>query len=265
MVKPLLRWAGSKKKLIPELNQFWQKDKYQRYIEPFVGSAQLYFSISPKNSIISDINEDLIITYNQIKSNPENIFLELEKYHLTKEYYYQLRNLDPTKLNNNQRAARFIYLNRFCFNGLYRTNSKGKFNVPYAGYKTGNLPDLNRLIEISKELYNTKIICGDFEKVIKSNLKKGDFIYFDPPYAVSNVRMFNQYNPQTFGLNDLKRLSKLLYEIDSVGSKFLVSYAESEEANFLSENWKIKKIDTIRFMKGFGKTRNKAKEILIYN
>ena len=265
MAKPFLRWAGSKKRLLPQLLQHWDNKSFKGYIEPFVGSAQLYFSINPKRAILGDVNCELTNTYNQVKKNPEGLYNELAKLTKSKKKYYELREQDPNSLNEMARATRFIYLNRYCFNGLYRTNLSGKFNVPYGGDKTGNLPSLNDLLEISKYLQNAQILSGDFEHVVKSNLKKDDFVYLDPPYAVENQRVFRQYNPQTFGHEDLKRLFNLINHIDRCGNKFLVSYANCPEARSIFRSWNFEIVSTQRFMKGFGKDRKTSEELLIYN
>lgn len=265
MAKPFLRWAGSKKKLIPELLKHWNMRSFEGYIEPFVGSAQLYFSIYTERAILSDINEELINTYNQIKLNPIAVHHLLNRLKINKEIYYELRKQEPKYLTQLERATRFIYLNRFCFNGLYRTNLSGKFNVPYGGYKTGNLPSLHEFLKISSNLKNVKIVSGDFEAVVKQNLKENDFVYLDPPYAVENSRVFRQYNPQTFGYDDLNRLSELLVEINLMGNKFLVSYACCDEAIKIFKTWNYRVVTTQRFMKGFGKDRKLSEELLIFN
>jgi DNA adenine methylase (dam) len=264
MAKAFLRWAGSKKKLIPHLVNHidW---RFKRYIEPFVGSAQLFFSLNPASAVLSDINKDLINTYKIVRSNYKEVHKALLEFSISQEEYYNVRSWDVNQLSNIMKAARFIYLNRFCFNGLYRTNLNGEFNVPYGGYKTGNLPELQTLKEISRSLKKAKLIAGDFEDVIIANVLPGDFIYFDPPYAVQNARVFNQYNPQTFGLSDLERLSILLLNLHENGNRFLVSYAYCEEALYLLNRWKPKKVRIQRSISGFGKSRNASFELIAHN
>ena len=260
-----LRWAGSKQKLIPQLKEYWGNG-HNRYIEPFMGSAKLFFSLDTEAAILSDTNKMLIETFTQVQKNPYAVYKVLKEFKVSREEYYRIRDLNPESLGINQRAARFIYLNRLCFNGLYRTNNSGKFNVPYSGENTLNLEEqINILREASKKLKSVKLICGDFEDVVKANVKKGDFVYLDPPYAVNNRRIFKQYGPQTFGIDDLKRLRNLLKLIESTGASFLLSYAYCKEATELFSNWSVKKTFTQRNISGFVEYRRKAAELLVSN
>src|SRR5262249_53260973 len=148
---PLFRWAGSKRQLIPELRRFWSSD-IVRYIEPFAGSACLFFALRPKRAILGDVNRELIDTYREVKYRPTPVADLLDPLSRSKRTYYKLRRADPSELNAAQKAARFIYLNRFCFNGLYRTNRAGKFNVPYGTTGTGELATRDQLIQYSRAL-----------------------------------------------------------------------------------------------------------------
>ncbi len=262
--KPFLRWAGSKQKLLPKLSQFWNLN-YNRYFEPFVGSGQLFFNVDCDKSVISDLNPDLIEVFNQIKKNPYPIHCLLQNYKVSEEEYYRIRSLNPKNLGINQRAARFIYLNRLCFNGLYRTNSKGQFNVPFNYSNPETICDYENLKAVSKKFEKTEIICGDFETVIKKNIRKNDFVYLDPPYAVENRRIFKQYGPQTFGIDDLNRISDLLKFIENKEAKFLLSYAYCKEAIDLFSGWKMQKTFVQRNISGFVKYRRKAAEVLVTN
>lgn len=262
--KPFLRWAGSKRKVVSILAEYWS-DSHERYIEPFMGSAVLFFRIQPKKAILSDINSELSDTYKSLKDNPSEVFKILSKYRKGKKAYYSLRNKDPNLLDQNSRAARFIYLNRFCFNGIYRTNNQGKFNVPYSEQPRSSLPTEEDLVLVSKSLRSARIMNADFAKVVNSNVKKGDFVYLDPPYAVQNRRIFRQYGPQTFGLSDLERLSNVLEEINKRGAYFLLSYAFSIEAKSVFKMWTQRRIITTRNISGFSEYRRRAVEILATN
>ncbi len=260
-----LRWAGSKKKLIPYLKGYWGTG-YNRYFEPFMGSAKLFFSIEPKIAILSDTNNYLIETYNQIKKNPYPVYQVLKSFEVSEESYYKIRAIDPKTLGINQRVARFIYLNKLCFNGLYRTNSKGIFNVPYSCENLFNAEtEYENLKRVSSRLSTTKIICDDFEVVVRKNITKGDFVYLDPPYAVENRRIFKQYGPHTFGLSDLKRLKKLLHLIDRKGANFLLSYAYCNESLMFFNEWRMEKKFAQRNIAGFSQYRRKAAEVFITN
>ena len=264
MAKPFLRWAGSKQKMLPTLKKFWSED-YDRYIEPFVGSGQLFFNLDWESALISDLNEDLIEVFNQIKKTPYPIYQIIKKQIVSKEEYYRIRALNPKNLGINQRAARFLYLNRFCFNGLYRTNSKGQFNVPFNYSENQNICNYDNLLAVSNKIKNVKIIAGDFETVLKRNVRRNDFVYLDPPYAVNNRKIFKQYGPSTFGTEDLNRVKSVLEHIDNKGAKFLLSYAYCREANELFSGWKVSKTFTQRNISGFVEFRRKEAEILVTN
>jgi DNA adenine methylase len=261
--KTFLRWAGSKKRLIPKLFPYWGEG-CTRYVEPFMGSAALFFAIEPSKAILSDINSDLVETFCAVRDHPRAVHNRLLRLPLGKEAYYQLREEDASRLSALDRAARFVYLNRFCFNGLYRTNMSGKFNVPYAASKTGQLPTQCDLLESSKALSRASIKARDFEKTIQ-DVQAGDFVYMDPPYAVQNRRIFRQYGPDCFGTDDLSRLASALPEIDRCGATFLVSYAMCREALEVFKGWHIRRAYTQRSVAGFSRHRRKAMEILVSN
>jgi DNA adenine methylase len=265
--KPFLRWAGSKRKTIPELLHFWSTSKKEIYLEPFVGSGQLFFNINAKKAIISDVNEDLINTYRQIQSAPETLHLAISEFGpISQEKYYEIRALDHTLLNVIDRAARFIYLNRYCFNGLYRTNKQGKFNVPYANNnKTGALVTKEALQACSEKLKNTIIIEGDFEGIVRNYVDNNSFVYLDPPYAISNKRVFKQYDPASFGLDDISRLKKLLQYIDKRKGDFLLSYAYTKDTVEHFEKWSRKRIIAQRNIAGFAENRKKSAELIATN
>ena len=211
-MKPFLRWAGSKTQLVPKLSRYYDACDAKRYVEPFVGCGALFFSVKPEAALISDKNEDLVSTYLAIQSHPRAVFNRYSKFELGPEEYYMLRSKYSEIKNPIDKAATFIFLNRFCFNGIYRTNKEGHFNVPYSKSKTGKLPSLDALMAVSKVLKHVEIIGGDFESVLSRRIRKHDFIYLDPPYAVKNRRIFRQYGKDEFGLEDLSRLSQLLNE-----------------------------------------------------
>lgn len=263
MQKTLLRWAGSKKKLLPHLIKYYSKG-FDRYFEPFVGSGQLFFNLPLERAILSDINVGLISMYNALKSDYIKVYDYLTQFPQTKEFYYVLRDGEQVETDKYYTAARFIFLNTFCFNGLYRTNLAGKFNVPYSA-SSGKLINLDELEKLAAYLHKGEFIVGDFQTVVEDQCGNNDFVYLDPPYAVRNKRIFNQYSPDTFGLNDLLRLKDLIRDIDSRGAKFVLSYASCEEAVLLSEGWHCEKVQTIRNISGFAKHRKTEQEVLITN
>lgn len=261
--KPLIRWAGSKRKLLNHLCVFWN-ESYLRYVEPFAGSACLFFSIDPPAAILGDLNRELIDTYRAVRDNPKQVFKTLKGYPLGEKQYYKLRAVDPDKISLVKRAARFLFLNRFCFNGLYRTNSSGKFNVPYSPTKTGKIQSWEDFSEIAVALKKTKLISGDFEPIVKS-CRKGDFLYVDPPYSILNKRITNQYGPTNFGVSDLERLAHCLDDAGNKGVIFVLSYAECDEVKDIFSQWASKTVPVKRNIAGFSKHRKTVNEIIVTN
>src|SRR5216683_17251 len=180
--QPLLRWAGSKRQIVPTLAQYWNDD-FKRYVEPFAGSACLFFHLAPRTALLGDINSELLSTYRHVRIRHQEVSKLLRKMRKSEREYYRVRSLQPDLLSSAKRAARFIYLNRYCFNGLYRTNANGGFNVPYGGRGSGSLPSPEALQRASRLLKRATLINGDFEKVL-DRVKPGDFVYMDPPFSV---------------------------------------------------------------------------------
>ena len=263
MAKPLLRWAGSKQQLVAKLMSYWKGDM-RRYVEPFAGSARLFFRLEPEDAVLGDINEDLIATYCEVRDNPAEVHSCLCGMENNSDKYYEVRGMDLEALESAERASRFIYLNRFCFNGLYRTNLKGAFNVPYGGERSGRLPTLGELTEIGTLLKRATIVCGDFAETI-ANVESDDFVYMDPPFSVSERRVFRQYDAADFCDADLDRLRESLVEMDGKGTRFLLSYDDSEEGKRLAEGFHKREVRTRRNIAGFSGSRRTAKELLISN
>jgi len=261
---PFLRWAGSKRRLLPTLKTFWTK-KHQRYLEPFAGSACLFFSIKPPKAILGDLNPELIATYIEVKYRIGAVLKELKSIGpANKQEYARLRAVDISTLTPAARAARFIYLNRFCFNGIYRTNLLGKFNVPYSGVGCGMLPDDEVFRMCSRLLQKARVINADFEKVLKQAVK-GDLVYMDPPYAVRARRVFRQYDPSTFEHEDITRLRSWMEKLNRGGVDFVVSYAESNEAEMLKKDFSYQIVAVRRNISGFATHRAWTNELLITN
>jgi len=262
-IRPFLRWAGSKRKLIYRLSEYWS-DKYARYVEPFAGSACLFFELAPSRAILGDINRELIETYEQVRENTSAVLSALSTLQRGKRRYLRLRAVEPASLAAAERAARFIYLNRCCFNGLYRTNRKGLFNVPYGGEKSGHLPSEHTLLQCGKLLRRAKLVAGDFETVL-TRTQSGDFVYLDPPFSVKARRVFREYGPSVFGQEDVERLRGWLALLDKRGAAFLVSYADSKEARHLARDYHVRAAAVQRNIAGFAKARTRARELLISN
>ncbi|KHG33183.1 MAG: hypothetical protein OA34_11435 [Sulfurospirillum sp. MES] len=259
----IFRWAGSKRKLLPILiNNV--PNNYERYIEPFCGSACLFFAIKPMSAILSDINGELIHTFEQIKNTPSLIAKTLSNISVSKEIYDNYRQQKPTHLTDFERAIRFTYLNRNCFNGVYRTNQRGEFNVPM-GTRTGEVPDEIRFIKCAEALKNAKLISQDFEKLLP-DIQKNDFVYLDPPYAKKDYKGRGEYGPGAFQYEDITRMLTFLEEVNHRGANFLFSYAYDEELiQQLPQSWYWESVLVGRHVAGFSQHRKHVQEILVSN
>lgn len=260
---PFLRWAGSKRRILPILRSYWRKD-HRRYVEPFAGSACFFFSLKPERAILGDINPELIATYLEVKHRVDGVIEHLGRLRQSRQQYLALRSARPGALSRSARAARFIYLNRFCFNGLYRTNLQGRFNVPYSGDRCGALPAAGHLRECSRRIHTARLVRGDFERVLEQ-AQEGDFIYMDPPFAVRARRVFREYDPSTFTHRDVVRLRSWMEKLATARIPFVVSYAESDEADILCKGFGCHKVEVRRNIAGFASNRALCREVLISN
>lgn len=222
-IKPILRWAGGKNWLVKNLNSLLPVTGFNNYHEPFLGGASIYLSINPqKEAFLSDLNKELIETYIEVKENPDRLIEILKTYENTPEFYYKIRDTDiHDKIEN---AAKFIYLNQTSFNGIYRVNLKGKYNVPF-GFRSKNFLEIDNLRLVSQRLKNSTLSYGDFDECSK-NIKKKDLVFLDPPYTVShNNNGFIKYNQKLFSMDDQVRLSRFLDLIKSKGGYYILTNA----------------------------------------
>ena len=272
--QPFLKWAGGKRQLLPVIKEYIPK-KFSQYYEPFVGAGAVLFSLQPEKSIINDTNSELINCYQVIRDNPEEL-LELCQKHQknnSKEYFYSLREedrkddfIDKSPL---ERAARIIYLNKTCFNGLFRVNKKGQFNVPYGNYSNPTIADSTVIRSVSTYLdrRNVRILEGDFTKAV-TTAKKGAFIYFDPPYhPISDTSSFTNYSINGFGEKEQIKLKKLCDKLTERGCQVLVS---NSSASLIVElysdpNYEIVEVKASRAINAVSSKRGKINELLIYN
>jgi DNA adenine methylase len=273
--KPFVKWAGGKRQLIPILNQNLP-ESFGTYYEPFLGGGALLFHIlTDKNGqkcSISDLNSDLVLAYTTIRDRIDALITSLKNHEKnyqknSESYYYSMRENNPRSAI--EKTSRLIFLNRTCFNGLYRVNSKGKFNVPLGKYSNPNIVNEENLRAVSHILQSSRISinCRDFQAVLR-DAKKGDLVYFDPPYQpVSSTANFTSYTNKDFTYDDLTRLAELCLKLDSRGCKVLLSNSDSKEvADIFSKNpWKITKIEANRSINSNSKKRTGHFELLIKN
>ena len=276
IAKPFVKWVGGKRQLIPELLKYIPKN-FNNYFEPFVGGGALFFELynlgilKNKKVFLFDINEELINTYKIIRDYPNELIEKLKEFKSkhNKEFYYQIRELDKTdnykNLDNIIKAARFIYLNKTCFNGLYRVNKKGYFNVPMGKYKNPKILDENNILLVSKALQNTIIKHSDYKKVLEY-AQKEDFIYFDPPYyPLNETSNFTSYTQKEF----LEKEQIELFETFDILSQkrcfVLESNSDTEFINNLYKKFKIEKVFANRSINSKANNRGKISEVLIRN
>lgn len=227
----------------------------------------LFFDLEPTDALLGDLNRELVQTFQAIKREPYRVLECIRRLPVGSKAYYRIRAVTPASLSPNEAAARFVYLNRYCFNGIYRTNSQGSFNVPYGTPKEGknDLPiDAHLVVSASRALQSAKLMCGDFEVTLRQ-VRRNDFVYLDPPYAVESRRVFREYHPGSFSSRDLERLASALDEIDRRGAKFVITYAHCREAKHLLKRWYQRRITTQRNIAGFVGSRRRAYEVLATN
>lgn len=260
--RPFLKWAGGKRSLINEIKKRMPIN-YNNYYESFVGGGALFFAITPNKAVISDINLDLMITYQTIKKYPQKLIIELteHKKNHSEEYYYKVRanmNVD----NHIDIAARFIYLNKTCYNGLYRVNSKGEFNVPVGSYANPNIVDEENIIACSRSLQNTEIKYQDFSQIYPS---LEDFVYMDPPYQPVSNTSFTKYTTSDFREAEQIKLYEKCIELDKKGVRFLLSNSDTDFIKDLYQSFKIDIVSAPRVINCKSSGRSIVNEVLIRN
>lgn len=271
--KPFVKWAGGKRSIINELVKL-SPVEYGTYYEPFVGGGALLFELQPKKAVINDYNKELMNVYACIKDEKKfnAMVKELNKHEIehSEEYYYKVRDLDKdskkfNKLADYKRAARTIYLNKACFNGLYRVNSKNEFNVPFGKKNKVNTYDGINLgiIYYFLNTNDIKLLSVDFEEAVK-DAKKGDFIYFDPPYD-SDTQTFNSYTENGFGKDEQKRLAKVFKDLDSKGCYVMISNYNTTLVKELYKGYKFHKVTAPRNIGAKAKDRGMVEEVIITN
>lgn len=265
---PIVKWVGGKRQLMFELIKNMPKS-YNRYFEPFIGGGALFFELQPEQAYISDMNEELINLYSVVRDNVYELIKDLSKHEVSKEYFLEIRNIDRTEqyteLSDVERASRFIYLNRTCFNGMYRVNSQGQFNVPFGHYKNPRIIDENNLLNCSELLKKTEIKCADFSEIL-TKVKKGDLVYFDPPYVpLNDTSSFTSYTKDGFDINMQFKLRDVCDELDNKGVKFMLSNSDTKLVNELYVNYEIKKVFASRQINANADGRGKITEVLVRN
>lgn len=271
LAAPVLKWVGGKRQLMSEIEKVLPKT-YTTYYEPFIGGGAVLFELQPKKAVINDVNGELINLYNVIKDDVELLIEDLKKHENTPEYFYSIRELDRKRdkyenLSNVEKASRIVYLNKTCFNGLFRVNKAGEFNSPFGKYKNPNIVDEVTLRAVSKYFNKAdiKILNGDFEASLKG-IRKGAFVYLDPPYdPVSNSANFTGYDKGGFNRDEQIRLKKLCDKLYKKGVKFLLSNSATDFIKDLYKDYNIKIVKAKRAINSNGNARGEVDEVLVRN
>lgn len=272
LVTPFLKWVGGKRQLMPTIVTHLPKNINElTYVEPFIGGGAVLFHLQPKNAIINDFNEELINVYEVIKNNLDELIEDLKKHKNEHDYFYEIRSLDRNdnfkNLSKVERASRVIYLNKTCYNGLYRVNNAGEFNSPFGRYKNPNIVNEPTLKAVSKYLNSNNIMIknGDYNDVLKT-LDKNSFVYLDPPYhPISESSNFTGYIQGGWDAFDQIRLREVCDELNAKGIKFLLSNSSAQLIKDQYTQYKIENVKANRAINSNGANRGEIDEILIKN
>lgn len=265
ILSPVVKWVGGKRQLLDDIIPL-VPDHFSTYVEPFVGGGALLFEIQPKKAIVNDLNHELINLYKVIKDNPNELLLLLEEHELnnSEEYFYQIRALDRSEsydeMSDIEKAARIIYLNKTCYNGLFRVNQSGQFNSPYGKYKNPNIVNKPVVLAMANYFQNNNItlLNGDYKMALQK-LRKGAFVYFDPPYMpISSSSSFTGYTENGFDKKQQIELKKECDKLNSKGIKFLLSNSDHP---FIRELYKDYEIITVKAKRSINSNSNKRGEI----
>ena len=275
--KPFVKWVGGKRQLLKQFRSdnlyppFAFNPKKATYFEPFAGGGAMFFDLLPEKAVLSDMNEELVITYNVIKNDTEALIKKLKEHQKknNKEYFLKIRAQVAEKLSKVDRAARFIYLNRTGFNGLYRVNRSGQFNVPFGDNRNPLICDEENLRKAHSAMKNTSILHQDYKKVLEK-AKKGDFIYFDPPYyPVSKTAAFTNYTKEGFLEKEQEELRDVFVKLHKRGCYVMLSNSDTPFINKLysklDKKIVIKKVFAGRAINSKGSGRGKIKEVVVIN
>ena len=269
MVSPILKWVGGKRQLMKEILSVFPRDYRARtYHEPFVGSGAVFFKVKPRKGSINDINPRLINFYKVVRENPTELIEEARNYVYEKKTYYKLRGrFNQGNLPEVEEAALFLYLNKTCYNGLYRVNSRGEFNVPFGRYKNPKIVDPNRIHEASRALANIEILNQDFTYVTDL-AERGDVCYLDPPYdPVSETADFTSYSRNGFDAQEQIRLRDTCLKLDGKGVVFILSnsYTNTIKDLYEDEGFNLMTVQARRMVNSKSERRGDVKEVIITN
>ncbi len=265
---PFVKWAGGKTQLLATFDEYIP-EHFNRYHEPFVGGGAMFFNMCRRtpqlSASLSDLNQELINCYAIVRDDVEQLIKALKKHKNESNYFYQIRSLDTSSLTDVERAARLIYLNKTCFNGLYRVNRSGQFNVPFGSYKNPRTCDEDNLRATSKALGKTRIVHRHFAEALKT-ARKGDFVYLDPPYQpLSATSSFTSYTSKCFGEDDQKQLASIFAELDRRGCLVMLSNSDNEFVRELYGEFRQEVVYATRAINCRADRRGRISELLVLN
>lgn len=272
LLVPFLKWVGGKRQLMPEIRKILPKGVANRpYYEPFIGGGALFFDLQPKRAIINDYNEELINVYTVIRDNPNELIEDLKKHKNTAEYFYEIRAIDRQPLFNNltkiERASRIIYLNKTCYNGLYRVNNAGEFNTPFGKYRNPNIVNEPVIRAVSKYLNSPQIqiLNGDYELILR-DIPTNSFVYLDPPYhPTSESSNFTGYVQGGWNEEDQLRLRDICNRLNDNGIEFVLSNSASDFIREIYSDYIIHIVQASRAVNSNPSKRGQVGEFLIRN
>lgn len=265
-VRPIIKWAGGKAQLLPTLHRFLPPmDCVHRYFEPFLGGAAVFFSLQHPRSVLSDTNAELINLYEVVRDHTAELIAALRLHVYARSYYYAVRAQDPAALSSVERAARLIYLNKTCFNGLYRVNSQGQFNVPFGRYTNPTICDAGNLEAAACALRPATLILGDYDAVLH-DAGTGDFIYYDPPYhPLSPTASFTSYTDRSFDATDQARLAQTFRRLHAASCYLMQSNSDTPLIHELYAGFRIACITANRAINSRADRRGPISELVITN
>jgi DNA adenine methylase len=263
-VKPFLKWAGGKQQLLGEIRRL-VPPRFRNYREPFLGSGAVFFDLTPSGSFLSDANAELVTAFLGVRDHVEEVISELSRHENSLEHFQRIRALNPDSLSMTQRAARVLYLNRTCFNGLYRVNRRGQFNTPFGHYRNPRIVDGPLLRAASVVLQRATIKHEDFRTAL-TRAEKGDFVYLDPPYIpVGLYSDFRRYHSSPFTEEDHRELTELYADLDRRGCFVLLSNSYCDLSLNLYERWRVDVVKVRRRINSKSDGRGEVREILVRN
>ncbi len=261
---PFLKWAGGKGRLLAQYQPLFPQ-QYGRYFEPFVGAGAVFFHLNPQEAHLSDVNGELVNAYQVIRDHAEALISTLSGYPHDKDFFYALRAQDPATLTSVERAARIIYMNKTCFNGLYRVNRRGQFNVPFGDYKNPRILDVAGIRAAQNVLQGVSVTHQGFDAVL-TEAQSGDFVYFDPPYhPLSSTASFTSYAADDFGPEDQIRLAAVFRRLDAKGVKLMLSNSDTPFIRDLYDGFEIQQVWAPRAINRDASKRKGVNEVVVTN